>query len=147
PGLLDISCAGHLLAGEQIEQGKRELEEELGVSVDFGQLEPCGVYYDEKRLTSGIIDREICHIFVYRSNQPLEFYRLQSDEVTGLYRVTLDDVKRLAQPSPGQISIRAAGVEPDKEGILMPLERTFVINDFVPRAPAYYDMMLKVAEG
>ncbi|NOU93327.1 NUDIX domain-containing protein [Paenibacillus sp. LMG 31456] len=146
PGLLDISCAGHLLAGEKIENGNRELEEELGVSVDFELLEPCGVLLDEKRLADGLIDREICHIFVYRSNQPLDSYKLQSDEVTGLYRVSIEDVRRLAKQETGGDKIRAAGVETNIAGILEPVERLFGDDEFVPRASSYYEMMLKVVE-
>ncbi|MFD0680041.1 MULTISPECIES: NUDIX hydrolase [unclassified Paenibacillus] len=146
PGLLDISCAGHLLAGEGIEEGNRELEEELGISVAFGSLEPCGVLLDEKRLADGLIDREICHIFVYRSNQPLDSYKLQADELTGLYRVSIEDVKRLAEQNNVEDKIHAVGVETNEEGILEFSERLFDRSDFVPRSSTYYEMMLKIAE-
>lgn len=146
PGLLDISCAGHLIAGETIEEGHRELEEELGVVVSFAELEPCGVFLEEKRLEGGILDREMCHVFVYRSNQPLDKYKLQEDEVTGLYRVAMEDVKRLAQPALGPIQIAAAGVEVDEQGNVQKTERMFNVENFVPRSPEYYEMMLKIAE-
>ncbi|TDF98130.1 NUDIX hydrolase [Paenibacillus piri] len=146
PGFLDISCAGHLLAGERIEDGKRELEEELGLSVSFGQLEPCGIFREEKRLENGWIDREVCHVFVYRCSQPLQDYRLQADEVTGLYRISFGDARRLAGGKLGSGKLHATGVETDEQGVLRPVEREFGAENFVPREPAYFEMMLKVAD-
>ena len=38
PNKLDISSAGHLLAGERPKDGIREIKEELGLDVDFNKL-------------------------------------------------------------------------------------------------------------
>ncbi|WP_372454640.1 NUDIX hydrolase, partial [Priestia aryabhattai] len=46
PDLLDITSAGHLLASEQPCDGVRELEEELGLSVSFEELDKLGVIRD-----------------------------------------------------------------------------------------------------
>lgn len=145
PSLLDISCAGHLLAGETVEDGVRELEEELGVHTAFDRLFPCGIYQEEQFLDGGKIDREFCHVFVLKDDRPLHRYQLQEDEVTGLYRIALTDVRRLAQ---GQITspIQAVGVEPDSKGVLRPIERTVEACDFVPHSPAYFELVLNAIE-
>lgn len=145
PSLLDISCAGHLLAGEQVEDGVRELEEELGLTVPFDSMVPCGLYREEQYIASDKIDREWCHVFIIRSDIPLNEYRLQEDEVTGLYRIALDDVRRLAQGME-PLSIQAVGVEPDANGTLQPVERWFRSADFVPHSAAYFDLVLKGVE-
>ncbi|MBP3321047.1 MAG: NUDIX domain-containing protein [Clostridia bacterium] len=45
PGMLDISCAGHLSRGESYEDAaKRELEEELGLGDHFINLRPIGFF-------------------------------------------------------------------------------------------------------
>ncbi|OXM85544.1 NUDIX hydrolase [Paenibacillus rigui] len=144
PGLLDISCAGHLLAGEQVEDGLRELVEELGVEVVFEQLLPCGSYREEQYISPNLIDRELCHVFILPREQALKDYRLQEDEVTGLYRIGLADVRLLAQGKAEHIV--AEGVETDAEGKLVPVRRTFGQADFVPHAPSYYELVLKGAE-
>lgn len=94
PNLLDITSAGHLLAGEEPRDGVRELEEELGVTVSFEQLYKIGMIKD---ITSapGIVDKELCHVFAFECEQPLHLYRLQQEEVTGLFWVRLDEVERL----------------------------------------------------
>ncbi len=145
PSLLDTSCAGHLLSGEEVEDGIRELEEELGLSVPFEALVPCGLFAEEDIISEACIDREFCHMFVYVSPQPLTGYRLQPEEVTGLYRVPLEHVRKLAQ---GTLSepIRIVGVAPDENGVLAPVERTVRAADFVPHPEAYYELVLKAID-
>jgi isopentenyldiphosphate isomerase len=142
PGLLDISCAGHLQAGEGIEDGVRELKEELGIEVSFEELEPRGIYYAQKQPAPDLIDREICHVFIYRSDQALASYRLQTAEVTGLYRVKLEDVKRLIRGFQEDETIEAEGVELDKQGDLQYVVRCYGKNDFVPHTPEYYELII-----
>jgi isopentenyldiphosphate isomerase len=143
PGLLDISCAGHLQAGERVEDGNRELEEELGLNVPFDQLVPCGTYRSDNPIKPGLIDRELCHVFCYQTDQALTSYKLQEDEVTGLFRVSVEDVLRLLNGlRPGE-TIAAAGVEPDEQGRLQEVSRSFTAQQFVPRAADYYEMLLK----
>lgn len=88
PGRLDVSCAGHLAAGECDADGVRELAEELGVQVQFGELEALGVV-PEVATVPGIVDRELCATYLLRSDAPLAAYRPEPDEVAGLVQVGL----------------------------------------------------------
>lgn len=146
PGLLDISCAGHLLAGERVEEGIRELEEELGLSVPFEKLISCGIFPKEERISEKLIDREFCHVFFYPCDQPLTDYRLQEEEVTGLYRVRLADVRLLAA-EPG-FKATVQGVAPDlrQHGRMHSVERTVRREDFVPHPESYYKMLMQTIE-
>ncbi|WP_159887920.1 NUDIX hydrolase [Paenibacillus puerhi] len=139
PDLLDISCAGHLLTGESVEDGVRELEEELGVAASFHDLIPCGVFASEKVIAADCIDREFSHVFLHRHDQPLEQYTLQADEVTGLYALGLDQLELLAARKLSQVDIR--GVRPSGEGKLIPDMRRADLVDFVLYPEAYYRLI------
>ncbi|MEK8128406.1 NUDIX domain-containing protein [Paenibacillus filicis] len=139
PGLLDISCAGHLLAGESVEDGVRELQEELGVTAAFSELIPCGVVEEEDIIAEDCIDREFCHIHLLRSDRPLEQYVLQPDEVTGLYKLGLEEFRSLADGRFEALTIQ--GVRLDENGVLIPYERTVSETDFVPHSSAYYRLV------
>ncbi|WP_347561789.1 NUDIX hydrolase [Bacillus timonensis] len=43
PNLFDVTAAGHLLADETVEDGVREIKEELGIDVAFEELIKLGV--------------------------------------------------------------------------------------------------------
>ena len=68
PGLIDITAAGHLLAGETPRDGIRELEEEIGLVRQFEQLFPLGVFLEELIL-GDLKDRERVHLFLTDSGQ------------------------------------------------------------------------------
>ncbi|NHN30561.1 NUDIX hydrolase [Paenibacillus agricola] len=142
PSLLDISCAGHLQAGESVKQGSRELEEELGLSVPFEQLIPCGIYRVQNHIKPGLIDREICHVFGMVSNQALAAYQMQEDEVTGLYWISVQDIVRLFCELDTKQPVWAAGVSLAPDGSLKEAQHCFSSQDFVPHAPEYYKLVL-----
>lgn len=145
PGRLDVSCAGHLLAGEQVKDGLRELEEELGVVARFDELIPCGIYPEVQRISESITDREFCHVFLYRSEQPLHEYRLQPDEVTGLYRIPLAVVHALIEGSAEPFFAEGVEPDPERDGLLRTVTRRFQADDLVPHSPEYYRHILDQA--
>jgi isopentenyldiphosphate isomerase len=139
PNLLDISCAGHLLAGESAEDGVRELEEELGLQVAFSSLIPCGIYAEEDALPDGRMDREFCHVFLYRCDQPIFEYRIQQEEVSGLYFVGLKDFKSLIQ---GAVqTIPAIGANLSDDGLLEERSWHIAPTDLVPHDDKYYKFL------
>lgn len=90
PNSLDISAAGHLRAGESPEDGLRELEEELGVTVTGDKLDFLGVhvevYCDDKH-----VNREFDYTYLLREDRDLLDYRVQPSEVTGLSKISVKD--------------------------------------------------------
>ncbi|WP_230632574.1 NUDIX hydrolase [Paenibacillus athensensis] len=138
PDLLDISCAGHLQAGEDVADGARELEEELGLSVAFEQLWPCGVIAEED-VIGDLIDREFCHVFALICEQPLAAYTVQKGEVSGLFTVPLDAFRRLIAGEAEQIE--AQGFVVDERGSRCSLERRIGRSELVPHPAAYYEML------
>src|SRR4051794_6406963 len=71
PGFLDASAAGHLLAGETVRDGVREAEEELGTAYAFADLVPLGVHRVVDTERSGVVNRELQHVFAVCDPRPL----------------------------------------------------------------------------
>jgi isopentenyldiphosphate isomerase len=93
PSLLDVTAAGHLLAGETPMDGLREVEEELGISIAFEHLVKVGVL-KEVQMEDGMINREMCHVYLYRCDLELDDFVLQQEEVSGLVLVELEQFER-----------------------------------------------------
>lgn len=138
PNLLDKSCGGHLTAGETIADGVRELEEELGLIVPFEHLTPCGIIEIETSVSTRVMDREFCYVFLYETNQPLEAYRLQAEEVSGLYRVAIDDYFALLEGEKRKVWVSGL----DYSGTTR-TEHNFwaTVDDFTPEPQKYLDLL------
>lgn len=95
PELIDITAAGHLLAGEAPRDGIRELKEEIGLVRQFKQLFPLGVFLEEL-IVGNLKDRERVHLFLTDSAMPLERYVLQTEEVSRLIALPFSEFVRLA---------------------------------------------------
>ena len=89
PSLLDVTAAGHLLAGETPVDGLREVEEEVGVSISFEHLVKVGILKEEQ-MEDGLINREMCHVYLYLCDLGLDDFVLQEEEVSGLVLVELE---------------------------------------------------------
>ncbi|UJF35850.1 NUDIX hydrolase [Paenibacillus hexagrammi] len=141
PDLLDISCAGHLAAGETIYDGVRELAEELGIEAQFDELLPCGIYAEEDVISEQLADREFCHVFVFKHDRPLKEYMLQPEEVSGLFAVPLQQFRELITHQLDAIS--AEGVLLTLNGSLQAVQRRIALNDIVPHPQDYYELVFR----
>lgn len=94
PGLLDITAAGHLLEGESVEDGVREVEEELGIEVTFDELQSLGVIKD-RLVTSDIKDLELTNVFLLPWSGSLDEFRVQKEEVAGIVKAELEQFDQL----------------------------------------------------
>lgn len=85
PLLWDVSVAGHVGAGEEIETAAlREVEEEIGLSIIKGKLQRLGVFKSVQKHTEQLNDCEFHHTFLYELENPLEKLRKQDSEVEDL---------------------------------------------------------------
>ncbi|KGL41899.1 hypothetical protein BMT55_04245 [Listeria newyorkensis] len=91
-GLYDITAAGHLTEDETVLEGIREVKEELGVDVAFDALVSLGVI-DTSYVSPGFVDREFCHVFLYRFAGNLADFRLQEEEVGGMVTANLQEFR------------------------------------------------------
>ena len=85
---LDISVGGHLLKGEQVKDGIREIKEESSLDVPFDKLISFGVRKIDKYINDNYRIREFSHLFIYDSVFNLNDLQSTDDEV--LYFVEFD---------------------------------------------------------
>ncbi|WP_236570590.1 NUDIX hydrolase [Paenibacillus sp. An7] len=140
PSCYDITAAGHLSAGETVQDAARELEEELGLAVPYSQLTPLLEIKDELYgEVNGIPfkDLEISSVFGYLHAQPLYQYHLQQSEVQGLYEALLSDMMELFENKVSEV--QAIGIHSQNEGNPEALfMETIRADQFVTRQPSYY---------
>jgi isopentenyldiphosphate isomerase len=130
PGLLDLSAAGHLAAGEAPLDGVRELTEELGVSPNREKL----VLLGERRLVDdsgeGRLNKEITSVFLLRDDRPLNGYVLQRAEVDAVFDAPIDDLLALFAGDINNVElfgVEHAGSEKARE-----VSAQVSLTDFVP---------------
>jgi isopentenyldiphosphate isomerase len=144
PGSFDITAAGHLEAGESPRDVVRELEEELGVRVKFEELAEFGIIREEESgVVDGVayIDAEISHVFGLVISMPLEDFKLQEEEVSGLYEADADEMIALMEGNLREVAIQ--GVEL-RMGELHTAKKTVITrSSFVSRDYGYYIAVFK----
>ncbi|MBI3441491.1 MAG: NUDIX domain-containing protein [Proteobacteria bacterium] len=126
PNTLDISAAGWLQSGERHEvDGIREVEEELGITVD-----PTDLYYvgmvKEATDRPGYYARNFCHTYFYETTHRLSNYKPQASEVDGLFEINISEGIKLF--SGEQQSIEITGVAKDGQ-TYQPTQRTISTSD------------------
>lgn len=96
PNMWDISCGGHVSAGESsIEGAMRELEEELGLKArkeDFKLVHRIKKSYSPK---PGFLENEFQDVYLYKANVNINELILQEEEVAEVKFVTYEEFKHL----------------------------------------------------
>jgi isopentenyldiphosphate isomerase len=129
PGQLDISAAGHVLAGEPWTAALREAREELGLTLTNGQVIDTGERREVLRLP-GMLDRELVRTVFARSDQPIDGYRL-GPEVAALIAIGLDDADALFGGD--RSAVRCPATTASGAGIV-----SVTSTEFVARPSEYY---------
>lgn len=137
--LYDITAAGHIKSDENVGEAIREIHEELGVPVRLEELVSLGVLRDEIALDH-FIDREFCHIFLCANHYKLEEFKLQKEEVSGLYKASYDEFIAFAR---GEINdLHLSGFD-ESQGYRIELEKRIDMALCVPHSEGYF---LQLAE-
>ncbi|MBC8170594.1 MAG: NUDIX domain-containing protein [Anaerolineae bacterium] len=141
PDLFDISCAGHYSAGEDLATtALRELDEELGLKIEFEELIRIGLRIATKKPSPDMIDREISDVFLLINDQPLTAYQT-NDELTGLARLGIEDALALCAGEHDEIT-----AEYLSRGEQTITTIKFRLTDFVPTFDHYFYRLLVVAK-
>lgn len=137
PNMFDVSAAGHILANEEVKDGIREIEEELGVTLSAESMYNLGYRVEVHDQENGHKDREYQSVHMVKLNMTLENYEPQIDEVSGLFWINIEDGLKLFNKDVNNIEI---------DGIAFNMElrkwekaaRIVSISDFIPRIQNYY---------
>lgn len=131
PGLVDVSVAGHLRAGEGVAEALREADEEIGLRVELAATTPLGWRRVEKPLAGGF-DREVQTLLATVSDVPFASLRPHPEEVAALYAGPLDEALALARGARDSVVVEA--LWPDGARTTATLARA----DMVPEAAGYH---------
>lgn len=123
PLLWDVSVAGHIDAGETIEQAAiREAREEIGIFISEHQLIKIGVFKCFQSHPNCVIDNEFHNTFIAEVNINIKDLTPQKEEVEALKFVSFSEFETL-------------------------LKNSATNNHFVPSNLAYYEFVLKAIKA
>jgi len=110
PNKWDISCAGHIEAGETSLQGAlKELHEELGIVAQPEDLRfLLTVPYSDVHLNGTYIDNELQDVYLYETAFPVSSLTLQPEEVTDARWIGWDEFEaQLDRGDPTFVAVAA----------------------------------------
>jgi isopentenyldiphosphate isomerase len=139
PNLFDITAAGHLLASETVEDGVREVKEELGIDVSMTELVPLGVIQYSAR-KENFLDNEFANVFLYRGNFSFDDFSLQKEEVAGIVKTPFSHFYELWLGD--QESVSAQGFKVREDGVKVPVKEQLKKDAFVAHPLSYYEKVL-----
>lgn len=139
PNLLDITAAGHLLADETVQDGVREVKEEVGIEIFFHDLIPLGII-DYCVSREDFIDKEIAHVFLYKSKETFNDFILQTEEVAGMVKVVFSEFAQLWFG--GRETIGISGFEIQDNGNRISVDTIVGRDHFVPHELNYYKKVI-----
>lgn len=143
PDYLDISAAGHLVAGEKVEEGVREIEEEVGLKVGFNQLIPLGIKHDAAR-QGDIVNRQFSHVFLYPNSPSIGGLSLDAVELDGMVEIPVALGLKLFS---GELDVVAVdGIEKSESGEWRSIKKEIGQGDFIPRVDNYYYKIFIIAD-
>ena len=96
PNMLDISCAGHLSAGdESLEGAIRELKEELGLDVQPEELQLVKTFKRSSRYTETFLNNEFVDLYILRTEKTVDDMKMQEEEVSEIFFVPYKEFKKM----------------------------------------------------
>lgn len=146
PGLLDVSAAGHLEAGEPITAGIREVTEELGIEVNPAALYELGERVEVADQPNGQRNREYQSVFMLLNDASLDEYKPDSREVSSLLWLPITDGFRLLCSEVKSIRIAGRTFERSTGSSWEPTELEITRQSFLPRIQRYYLTSLIMAQ-
>jgi len=143
PGLLDVSAAGHVKAGEEVKDGYREVTEELGIRLNAGDLVKMFTIREVYQ-QHDIYNREFEVLYMAKVDNLISKVRLQPEEVAGLYEVELDSLQKLVS---GELeTIKAEGIRRNDDNSYTWENIDVGIQDIAPHGNNYYNKSMDMLQ-
>jgi isopentenyldiphosphate isomerase len=140
PERFDVSVGGHYAAGEGPRTaGPREVQEELGLDVSFGQLFPVGKRIFVQCFTPGVREQEFQDVYLLPMAERPGGLLLQKEEVDGVLELDVEQGIRLFTGQQDTAEGRFFGPGGEEA------TRTVGTADFVPCLDNYYCRLLVLA--
>lgn len=96
PNMLDISCAGHLSAGDSsLEGALRELKEELNLEIDPSELSFIKTLKRSWKDSHGFVDNEYNDLYILRTNKKIAEMVYQKEEISEIFFVSYKKFKEM----------------------------------------------------
>ena len=115
PSMYDTSSAGHIHAGNgPLESAQRELEEELGIRAQGGELSFAGKFpikYEKEFRGKMFRDNEIAYVYVYEKPVDETKLVLQTEEVEEVNWFDIDEVHEGCKDRNGIFCVPIEGLE------------------------------------
>ena len=144
PGFVDISAAGHLESGETMEDGLRELEEELGIKVEFNKLIDAGIRVCVEEFKAGTINHEYQNVFFLIDDRDIGDYKLQGEELSGILCAKVDDLLLLFSNEIDEISSMGLVIDSNNKKVDSCYQITR--DKFIPTLDNYYFKVMILAK-
>ncbi len=150
---LYTTASGHVKAGETIKEGfGREVEEEIGVKVDYNKAEFVNIYKfimdKEKKDGSIFKDRAFSNVYVCIFNGEYSEFNFDDSEVSGLVKVNAKQTLELLKKESGEVESLIITKENDNNIVRnqkIPFEK-FLVNKGETAIGKYGDVLNKVIE-
>lgn len=96
PNMLDISCAGHLTAGDNSVSGAtRELKEELNLDVKPSELQFIKTIKRNSKYTATFINNEFDDLYILRTTKSIEEMKYQEEEISEIFYIPYKEFKNM----------------------------------------------------
>lgn len=94
--MLDISCAGHLSAGDNSIGGAiRELKEELNLDINPNELKFIKTLKRSSKYTASFINNEFDDLYILRTNKSIQDMKYQREEISEIFFVKYKEFKKM----------------------------------------------------
>lgn len=98
PNMWDLSCGGHVTAGEDYQTAAiRELEEELGLVVGPEDLIELGKFKTSSHPRPDFINNSIEKVYLLRTTRKLEDFTIQEDELSAIKYVPWRELRAMIE--------------------------------------------------